>query len=1046
MKKLFLNTTTLTLFILLTTLFTLIFSNRVEAQCSLSWSATFIDTSGEVGRYNAIAVDSGGQAHISYYDKTNGDLKYATNPSATWGSTFIDTANSTGKYTSISVDSGGQLHISYSEATSYELKYATNPSGTWGSTVIDASNSAGNYTSITVDSGGQLHISYNDGLNDNLNYATNPGGAWSFTYIDTVGSVGDYTSIAVDSSGQLHISYYDTTNLDLKYATNPGGAWGFTSIDTVGSVGQYNSIAVDSGGQVHISYFDGVNGDLKYATNPSATWGFTSIDTLGSVGHYTSIAVDSGGQLHISYYDDTNGKLKYATNPSGTWGSASIDTVSTVGENTSITVDSSSQLHISYWEPGNSDLKYAAATYPSYTLTVSVSGSGSVTSSDSEINCGRDCTETFACSNSITLTATADTGYEFTGWSGGSCSGAGTCTLSSLTADTTETAVFTASASDSSEYVLTVTNSAGGTVTSSDNGIDCGSDCTETYTSTTSVTLTATPSSGYGFCGWSGGVCSGTGTCTLSLSADTDVTATFTYGGCYNSSSSGSFSLSTYLLAKEAYKSTVSNNISDVLNGMHPLIMTSPNTTSLQDLKFCFADSKGGFNNATSGYTYYLAVWKDTTGATSAEYTADNLITTGELLPVLDSAASRVPISTTNSTAGCLIFSGNGNLQYDIAGSVSDSLTSLATTDKVILMHLTGDTSFARYSPASTFTIGDIGFNWYLSSGLSESNILNLQVIENNSQTYESTFAEFKKQYIAGVTTEADGVIDINSERKRFQQNITSDIITVTIADRNAVTTTSSPYYDGEDYTSRYLLTQSQGGGSVADILIDIEADNQAISKVVTEGTTLTYDSNNNRWRITSDVSMGSSAAGSFKITINESNVIDTRKFKTIVNSVADTGYTSYTYLDSNSAGAWSLNAYQGIIPYILTLGNHETFCIVANNSGSRVDVFFDIISSEGSVSDLINLDLGEIEDNSLAFIQFDGTEITLMDKTLTGATVDVSAMGSDVIRYAGKIIITGNKDNLWTSCMQRQGGSPQNKRFVPVLTDRTTSGAQWGQ
>ncbi|MBI5634305.1 MAG: M6 family metalloprotease domain-containing protein [Nitrospirae bacterium] len=67
-----------------------------------------------------------------------------------------------------------------------------------------------------------------------------------------------------------------------------------------------------------------------------------------------------------------------------------------------------------------------------------------------------------------------------------------------------------------------------GTVTSDLAGIDCGSDCQESYTSGTVVTLTAAAASGVAFTGWSGGGCSGTGTCTVTLTADTTVTATFT--------------------------------------------------------------------------------------------------------------------------------------------------------------------------------------------------------------------------------------------------------------------------------------------------------------------------------------------------------------------------------------------------------------------------------------------------------------------------------------------------------------------------------------
>ena len=79
----------------------------------------------------------------------------------------------------------------------------------------------------------------------------------------------------------------------------------------------------------------------------------------------------------------------------------------------------------------------------------------------------------------------------------------------------------------STNYLLTVTKTGQGTVTSDPTGIDCGSDCSESYVSGTNVTLIATPSADYIFAGWSG-ACSGTGSCALSMTSARDVTATFT--------------------------------------------------------------------------------------------------------------------------------------------------------------------------------------------------------------------------------------------------------------------------------------------------------------------------------------------------------------------------------------------------------------------------------------------------------------------------------------------------------------------------------------
>ncbi len=75
---------------------------------------------------------------------------------------------------------------------------------------------------------------------------------------------------------------------------------------------------------------------------------------------------------------------------------------------------------------------------------------------------------------------------------------------------------------------LIISLSGSGTVTSTPDGITCGSQCRAYFNSGTPVTLTAQAASGFTFAGWSGGGCQGTGTCTVTLNADTTVTATFT--------------------------------------------------------------------------------------------------------------------------------------------------------------------------------------------------------------------------------------------------------------------------------------------------------------------------------------------------------------------------------------------------------------------------------------------------------------------------------------------------------------------------------------
>jgi M6 family metalloprotease-like protein/uncharacterized repeat protein (TIGR02543 family) len=65
-----------------------------------------------------------------------------------------------------------------------------------------------------------------------------------------------------------------------------------------------------------------------------------------------------------------------------------------------------------------------------------------------------------------------------------------------------------------------------GTVTSSPSGINCGGDCNQEYVEDTVVTLTATPTNGSRFDGWTGD-CTGT-SCQVTMDAARNVTANFT--------------------------------------------------------------------------------------------------------------------------------------------------------------------------------------------------------------------------------------------------------------------------------------------------------------------------------------------------------------------------------------------------------------------------------------------------------------------------------------------------------------------------------------
>ncbi|HEU4683352.1 MAG TPA: hypothetical protein VFS39_02465 [Nitrospira sp.] len=162
---------------------------------------------------------------------------------------------------------------------------------------------------------------------------------------------------------------------------------------------------------------------------------------------------------------------------------------------------------------------------PSFTVTVvkQGSGQGTVTSSPAGIACGASCSAPFDSGITVSLVASAAAGSVFAGWSGGTCSGTDGCTV---TGTAMVIATFTA-APNTSQLTVVKAGGGSGTVTSSPNGISCGSACTANFSTGSTVVLTATASGGSTFVGWSGGLCTGTGPCTVAMDGDRTVTATF---------------------------------------------------------------------------------------------------------------------------------------------------------------------------------------------------------------------------------------------------------------------------------------------------------------------------------------------------------------------------------------------------------------------------------------------------------------------------------------------------------------------------------------
>jgi hypothetical protein len=251
---------------------------------------------------------------------------------------------------------------------------------------------------------------------------------------------------------------------------------------------------------------------------------------LGLIGSQRLV---DAGQLRLSWSDNSMNEDGFSIERSvGTTG-AYLELAS-VGANATAYIDTTVVANTTYCYRvravnadgfslySNEGCATTAAATTSYTLTVSKSGNGSGTVTG--INCGTDCSESYADGATVELTAVAASGSSFAGWTGTGC----TLGTVSVTGNITCTATFNLTTYSLTMNVageMTSAGSAGGRVTSNPAGIDCGADCSEDYPSGQIVSLTPIPNANSVFAGWTGDTdCAGG---SVNMNANKSCTANF---------------------------------------------------------------------------------------------------------------------------------------------------------------------------------------------------------------------------------------------------------------------------------------------------------------------------------------------------------------------------------------------------------------------------------------------------------------------------------------------------------------------------------------
>ena len=129
-----------------------------------------VDATGDVGYYSDMELHPANRLPaISYYDQTNGNLKYAwLQENGEWLIEVVDEVGDVGSYTSLEFSSIGQPHIAYYDTTNRRPKYAFFNGAEWVVNTLDYPRDGGQYMSLAMDVNDVARVSFISDFNFNL--------------------------------------------------------------------------------------------------------------------------------------------------------------------------------------------------------------------------------------------------------------------------------------------------------------------------------------------------------------------------------------------------------------------------------------------------------------------------------------------------------------------------------------------------------------------------------------------------------------------------------------------------------------------------------------------------------------------------------------------------------------------------------------------------------------------------------------------------------------------------------------------------------------
>ena len=473
------------------------------------------------------------------------------------------------------------------------------------------------------------------------NYATHAWGV-NFSNGHANGVPRDYpTLVRLVRGGQSFDSFVDNSD-GTVFQINTGLMWEKCSEDQSGS-------NCEIGFESPMNWSDALTVANNSNLGGYSDWRLPNVKELRALLDYSS----STSVINTIYFPSTLSSWvwsgsPYANSSNDAWGVDIYDGISSE-------INRDSHPHVRLVRGGLS--------FDTFALTVTNTGGGTVSGGWGKIDCGTICTASYDSGRLVTLTATPNTGATFSGWSGGSCTGIGDCTVT-MDAAKNVTATFAIT-----QRTLSVSKFGNGRVFTDDSAINCGATCSHSFDYGTVVTLKTSPDTGYVFASWN--TCTGSGNCDITMDADKAVVATFTTA----------YSITT--TPDPVAGGTVNCTPNPVASG------GSVNCTAAASSGYTFNGFSGDCSGATCALTNVTA-----NKTVTANFTANSYSITATANPIAGGTVSCLPnLVTSGNTANCTATATAGYTFNGFVGDCTGSTCALTnvTANKTVTANFTAN-------------------------------------------------------------------------------------------------------------------------------------------------------------------------------------------------------------------------------------------------------------------------------------------------------------------------------------------------------------------